>query len=339
MTDLTQLGEFGFIGKIDRLLTAKSASVHQGIGDDCAVYEERGGKRYVASTDALIETVHFKLTTTTPEQLGMKCISVNVSDVAAMGAVPQNALISLGIPRTISYAFLKRFYRGINRACSAYGIQLAGGDTVSSPKHLFINITIFGEGKSKRIFYRSGAKPRDAILTTGFLGDSALGLKILSSPRRAWKLSKADRRYLTERHLNPSARSREGQKLADSSLRVTSMIDISDGLIQDLKHLCVASGTGAMIDSTQLPLSPAFRRVCAANKLNPWELALSGGEDYELLFTLNPLDVKKINQLFDKTHSGVVPIGEMTSLPGALFLKDLEGRPKSVKNLTGYQHF
>lgn len=336
---LDRLGEFGLIDRLQSHIPTRSSRVVQGIGDDCAVFSQPGGNYQVVTADALIESVHFDLKTHTPEQLGWKTVAVNASDVAAMGALPRFAVITLGIPKKTPVRFLDRLYKGLNRACREFEIDLVGGDTVSTPKHWMISLTVFGETHKKRLFTRKGAQPGDALLVTGTLGDSALGLKILQSPRKKWAGRAADRKHLVQRHLEPTARVREAAKLARSKWRVTSMIDLSDGLSQDCNHILKASGVGAEVWETALPFSQAFENVCAGNKLQAGELAFRGGEDYELLFTLKSEDVKKLLESFVKYGTPVTQIGVISARKNGVTWVRSNGRRQVFRNPVGFNHF
>ena len=289
--DLSKLGEFGLISRLQSRLKYRSPQVIQGIGDDCAVLSLNNGNYQVLTTDALVETIHFNLKTHTPEQLGWKTMAVNISDIAAMGGQPKFAVLSLGIPNSFPVDFLDRFYKGLNQASLKYKVALVGGDTVASPKHLFINLTLLGETFKKKVFTRSGARPGDKIFVTGTLGDSALGLKILESPRKKWKGLETLRKKLIQRHLKPEPRVEVASWLAKSKFKVTSMIDISDGLTQDLGHILKAGKVGAELRESELPISKPLEKYSLNNGLPALEWALSGGEDYELLFTVAPEDV------------------------------------------------
>lgn len=337
--DLSQLGEFGLIARFQSHLKYHSPKLKIGIGDDCAVYHFSADKYLLATTDSLVEDVHFQLKFITPKQLGRKALVVNISDVAAMGGTPKLALVSLGIPKNLSVGFLDDFYKGINQICRDYQIELCGGDTVASPKHLMVNITLLGEVKKNRLFARSGARPGDKILVTGTLGDSALGLKLLTNRRKKWAGSLKARKWLIQKHLEPAPRIREALKLSRSNLRVTSMIDISDGLIQDLHHICQAGKVGARIDENRLPLSSALEQTARANHLKHNKLALSGGEDYELLFTLNPHDVNKLIRQFTNSFSPLTMIGEIQSRSSGITLVRKNGRNETITEPMGFNHF
>lgn len=340
MADLKKLGEFGLIHRLRSHLKYKSPRLKLGIGDDCAVYSTKTGTYEIASTDALVESVHFDLKFTSPRLLGRKSLAVNISDIAAMGGVPRLAFIAIGIPDSLSIKFLDDFYKGINQICMEHKIELAGGDTVASPKHLFLNITIIGEVTKNKLMTRSGAQPGDAIFVTGTPGESALGLKLLTNKRRQWKGSERLKKQVIRSHLDPVPRLKESQLLAKSKARITSMIDVSDGLVQDLFHICDAGNVGAVLKQEWLPESPALCRLTSLNTLNSMDFILSGGEDYELLFTLKNEDARKLSRQFEHAKTPVTRIGEITSQPGKVVLQKENGKMQPLrKNMGGFNHF
>ncbi len=335
---LKQIGEFGLISKFQTNLKYHSPQVIQGIGDDCAIYETSPRKVQVITTDALVENIHFSLKTTTAGNLGKKSLAVNVSDIAAMGAIPKVAVISLAIPKNISPRFLKEFYSGINTLCKKYKIELVGGDTVGSKNSFFINLTLIGEASKQRLFTRKGAQPGDGIFVTGSLGDSTLGLKIIQSPKKKWRGPVDLRNRLVKKHLVPIPRLNESINLANSKLKVSSMIDISDGLSQDLGHILKTNKVGAIIHTHRIPKSRNFKNFCNFNNLDSTSLAITGGEDYELLFTLKQEDVKKVNESFVPVGSPVTLIGEITK-DKKLRLIDHKGQLFTPQKPNGFSHF
>jgi len=339
MADLKRLGEFGLIDRFRSRLHTRSPRVKTGIGDDCAVFSTQTGTLQLVSTDALVESVHFDLKTISAAQLGHKVLVANASDIAAMGGKPYLAMISLGLPQSTPVKFLDGLYTGLETACQAYRIELAGGDTVASPKHLFINICILGEARRNRVFTRTGAQPGDQILVTGTPGDSSLGLRLLQSEKKKSITLTKHVRHLTQRHLEPSPRLDEAGLLARSKLRVTSMIDVSDGLVQDLTHLCRPGKLGAILYEDHLPRSQALESVCKKMGYSSLDYILSGGEDYELLFTLKKEDAKKIKRLFLKAHTPASLIGEVTSSSGKIILEGENGGRRNLKPSAGFNHF
>lgn len=339
MAELKKTGEFDLIDRFRSRLKFRSPRIKIGIGDDCAVYQGKAGKYQVISTDALIENIHFKLATTNPRLLGRKTLAVNISDIAAMGGTPYLALVTLGIPKTLPVKFLDDLYRGINEVCLEHKIEIAGGDTTASPSHLFINITIVGEAGKKQLITRSGARPGDKIFVTGTPGESALGFKLLSSPRKKWKGNLNFQKKMIQAHLDPVPRLIESQKLVKSRARVTAMIDISDGLAQDLLHICKAGNVGAVIQENCLPKSQALKNLTSLNNLLITDYILAGGEDYELLFTLKSEDVRKINDQFNNAKMPVTQIGEVTAHPQKVVLLSSDGKSQSLKKRSGFDHF
>ena len=333
MQKIKELGEFGLIHHLSSRIKFRASDSIIGIGDDCAVYPAKPEIKQVISTDALVEDIHFTLNTTTPEALGRKALSVNLSDIAAMGGIPKRVLVTLGLPKNISLKFLEKLYSGFNEICNEFKVELSGGDTVSSPKSFFINVVVIGE--AKRIFTRKGARPGDLIFVTGTLGDSSLGLKLLGKKKRGDK----DQKFLVARHLDPTARVKEARILARTNVHITSMIDISDGLVQDLNHICKASEVGARIFQDRLPQSSEFVRTCAKNKINPLPHLLNGGEEYELLFTLPADGVKNLSRQFLKAKALVTQVGEITLKPRKVLLEMSDGTKKSLPVSEGFNHF
>lgn len=278
---LSDLGEFGLIDRIRTRFPAPEGMT--GIGDDCAVLPQRGGRDTLVSTDMLVEGTHFLRADIPPFRLGWKSAAVNLSDIAAMGGTPTATFLSLALPADLGTDWTEAFLDGYAELCGRFGTPLLGGDTTASPDRICINVTVLGECPSGMARTRSGARPGDRICVTGPLGDAAGGLKaILAGTERD-----ADVQALIDRHYLPLPRIAEGLALA-ATPGVHAMMDISDGIGSDLRHILKASGVGAVIDRGALPLSPALRRVCARCGWDAQELAVSGGEDYELLFTCTP---------------------------------------------------
>ncbi len=338
VTNLNQLGEFELIKRLRSRLRTHSSRVIKGIGDDSAVFSTSPNTIQLTSTDALIESIHFDLKTISPKQLGRKAMAINISDIAAMGGTPYLVIISLGLPESTSIKFIDEFYSGLQKICNLYEIKLAGGDTVASPKHLFINVCILGEAPKNRVFYRTGAKPGDQIFITGNLGDSAMGLRILMEKNKG-SISTKHKNFLIKKHLEPIPRVKESKLLAKSKLKITSMIDVSDGLAQDLGHLLTRDKLGANLYEGNLPISEALNSACLQRKHDRTTWALQGGEDYELLFTIKPEDVKKMKGLFLKADTLVSHIGEITKSPKKITLTKKNGSKVSLKPATGFNHF
>lgn len=342
MTDnsmtMQDLGEFGFIEWEAKRLKQRDSSLLVGIGDDAAVLQTDPSKRLVATTDMLVEDVHFRLDWTDPWRLGWKTVAVNLSDLAAMGAIPGSVLISLGISTECTVSFLDSLYDGMEEACKRYGATIAGGDTVSSPKGLVLNIAAFGTVEKEKIALRSGAKTGDAILVTGTLGDSAAGLSLLMA---GYKVTAPPMRiqngleWLLERHLAPIPRLAEARAAVETG-KIHAMMDISDGLAGDIRHICEQSGVGVEIEEIRIPISAELQEASAICKADPSDWALSGGEDYELLMTCPEESIQEIADSIGKsTGTKVSRIGRICE--DGFFLKSPSGTTELRKK--GYTHF
>ena len=287
---ISDLGEFGLIDRIGKTASRGAKRVPIGIGDDAAALLLSPSATLLATTDMLIEGVHFDLKTTDLYSLGWKAAAVNMSDIAAMGGGPRFCLTALGIPSTLAVEEMDEFYRGFAACIRKQRTVLVGGDTCGSRKGLIISVTVLGETERKRVITRSGARPGDLIYVTGTLGDSAAGLELLRSAECGVRSKKPECRKLIEKHLKPVPRVAEGRRLALSGL-ASAMIDVSDGLSSDLGHICEQSGVGAELFADRIPLSKELTSVKGLNQ-QPLEYALSGGEDYELLFT-SPVELER----------------------------------------------
>lgn len=268
--------EFRLIEKIKNMFAPLVTGDLQGIGDDCAVIPSPGGESLVVTTDMLIEDVHFLRTSTSAFELGGKALAVNLSDIAAMGARPVASFLSLGLPAGLGEDWCDDFMEGYRDMSLRYSTPLLGGDTTSSPEKIVINVAVIGRAAPENIKLRSGAKPGQKICVTGVLGDSATGLKLLQQSAR--------QHVLIQRHNNPLPHLEAGLELGKIP-GVGAMTDVSDGIASDLLHILQASGVAAEIELSALPLSPEMRQACAENGWDAAEIAVSGGEDYVLLFT------------------------------------------------------
>jgi len=296
---LAELGEFGLIERI-QAQAGSSPSLTLGIGDDCSILNVANDEELLTSTDLLIEGVHFNLDWTSFEQLGRKSVAVNISDIAAMGGDPKCLYMGIAIPPSVSVENLEQFIAGVLSEAKAHGAVLAGGDTSRSSGLLVISVTVQGTTKQGQAVRRSGAEYGDLIFVSGTLGDSALALYLLQKNERP----KAE---LTLRHHCPEARSALGIKLADRKL-ARAMIDISDGLVADLNHILDASKAGAILNLEAIPLSSSAKEIF---KLHPeiFDLALTGGEDYELLFTVGPESTTEIIKIAEELNLPLTCIG------------------------------
>ena len=341
---LSALGEFGFISRISSAVK-NGAGVITGIGDDAAVTALSPGMQLLTSTDMLLEDVHFRRAWHDPYLLGRKSLAVSISDIAAMGAIPRWALLSLAIPADLPLDFLDEFTRGFLSMAAEHSVTLIGGDTCSSRSGLVISVTILGEQQPDLIVRRTGAVVGDNIWVTGSLGDASLALSLLERggfdsaqpPDRPLSGAEGNSRdVLLKRLLDPMPRVSAALSLAAAGL-ATAMIDISDGLLADFGHIAEQSGVGGCIRLDDLPLGSAFRLHAAAFPAFPHHLALSGGEDYELCFTSPPAHREKIADCMKKCGIEATPVGIVTSLPGVTVIK-ADGTP-FIPNTQGYNHF
>lgn len=324
---LDEIGEFGFLERIRRLVP-ENPGVRIGIGDDAACVKIKN-KTAVVTADLMLEGVHFDLTWTRFFDLGFKALAVNLSDIAAMGGIPAYLMLSLGIPVRYQTRDIDQFYKGILSLAHSSGVALIGGDT-SGADSLLISPCLIGHCPCAPIT-RAGAKDRNDIYVTGTLGDSALGLQLLKSRKIPRGRSAA---YLIARHHRPSARLSAGALLGRTGL-ATAMIDISDGLLQDLGHICRASGVGARIWEAELPLSAAYRALAGRESTR---LAVVGGEDYELLFCARRRDRARIENLQKQFGVRVTRIGSCTSRLDGIELLGATGEPITVSE-KGHDHF
>jgi thiamine-monophosphate kinase len=325
---LADLGEFGFIERIrEAVARSKGTGVRVGIGDDCAVLELPPGQVLLTSTDLLIEEVHFSSDWSDWRGLGSKCVSVNVSDVAAMGGCPRHLYLGLAIPGTMAMEDLDAFLEGFLEAAAGYGAVLVGGDTCRSPGPLMISVTVEGAAPTDQVVNRSGARPGDAIYVSGALGDSALALKRLQSGQPVAEI-------LADRHHQPQARVALGRALAEARLP-SAMIDVSDGVLADLGHILEASAVGARLEQALFPLSSEFSQAMIEEP-GLFDLALSGGEDYELLFTVPADKEPLLAELMADVP--VTRIGTVTEAELGFLLVDEAGQVRPVK-AKGFNHF
>jgi len=301
--DLREIGEFGLINRIRKWTSTSDPALLKGIGDDVAVIE-MGEKVWLVTADLLIEDIHFELTWTDPFHLGRKALFVNLSDIAAMGGIPKYFLISLGVPKNLPLAFISLFYRGLKDGAKRFGVDLIGGDT-SLSKKIIINICLLGEGKKGNLLFRSGARVGDDLFVSGTLGDAALGLKILQKNGLRGRPE-----GLIKKHLSPSPRIQLGQVLARNHW-ATAMIDVSDGLLTDTNHLLEESRVGVWIWEDRIPLSNLYQKWIHSFSKSPYRFALSGGEDYELLFTAPPEMRKRILHVALSLKIPITQIGKI----------------------------
>ncbi len=314
---MSHIGEFELIGRISAATPTPEGIT--GIGDDCAVIPQKQGLDTLVTTDLLIEGRHFLLQDVSPHDLGWKSAAVNISDIAAMGGRPTSAFLSIALPEGLAESpganWIDAFISGFNELSGRFGVALLGGDTSASDDRLFINVTLLGECPHGRALKRNTARPGDIIYVSGPLGDSSAGLRLIleGAPR-------VD--YLIRKHYLPVPRVELGLQLA-ATPGVHAMMDISDGIGSDLRHILDASGTGATVEINRIPLSPELKDTCTAHGWDPIELATCGGEDYELLFTAAPGTA---------VPEGCTPIGAIEPEPGLRW-------SGSTRDYQGFTHF
>ncbi|AMC11470.1 thiamine-monophosphate kinase [Lutibacter profundi] len=312
LTSISELGEFGLINHLTKNFKIQHKSTIKGVGDDAAVLNITK-KQILVTTDLLIEGVHFDLSYMPLKHLGYKAVMVNLSDVYAMNGDATQITVSIAVSNRFSLEALEELYEGIHLACKSYGIDLVGGDTTSSTKGLLISITAIGEVKKEDVVYRNTAKESDLLVVTGDLGAAYLGLQVLEREKQVFEVNPNSQpdltnySYLIERQLKPEARKDIVKLLKDLDVKPTAMIDISDGLSSEILHICTQSKVGCDLYEEKIPLDPQVISTCEEFDLNSTTIALSGGEDYELLFTISQKDFLKI-----KANPHLTVIGHIT---------------------------
>jgi thiamine-monophosphate kinase len=311
-TSISQLGEFGLIDHLTKNFGVNQPSTLKGIGDDAAVLDFKD-KKVVVSTDLLIEGVHFDLSYMPLKHLGYKSVVVNISDICAMNARATQITVSVAVSNRFPLEALEELFEGITLAANEYKVDVIGGDTTSSQKGLIISITAIGEADAEEIVYRNGAKDNDLLVVTGDIGAAYMGLQVLEREKQVFQVNPNSQpdleayTYLIERQLRPEARKDIRTLLHALEIKPTSMIDISDGLSSEIIHLCKQSGAGCNLFEEKLPLDPQLINVCEEFNIDSTTVAINGGEDYELLFTISLEDFDKI-----KGNPNFTVIGHMT---------------------------
>lgn len=336
-TELKDLGEFGLIDYLTKNIKLKNQSSLLGIGDDAAVIHHKEGQT-VISTDLLVEGIHFDLSYTPLKHLGYKSVIVNLSDIYAMNARPTQITYSIAISNRFSVEAVNEIYNGVKLACEHYGVDLIGGDTTSSLKGLTISVTAIGNAPKDDLVYRSGAKTGDLICVTGHLGGAYLGLQLLEREKQIFlehpemQPDLEDKSYIVGKLLKPEARADIYDFFKKAQLIPTSMIDISDGLSSDLFHICRQSKVGAFIEENAVPIAQETSLKALDFNLPPLTCALHGGEDYELLFTIDPIDAEKI-----KYEMEIRIIGEIVAEKEGIKLHTTGGNIEDLM-AQGWQH-
>ena len=329
---LKEVGEFGLINLIKKKIFKHNNKIIVTIGDDAAVIKSSSSKYLILTTDTLLEKVHFDLSYFSFRNLGQRALAANLSDIAAMGGLPVTALVTLGLPYYVSVENVLELYAGMNLLAKKFNCPISGGDITSSPKGLFITITVLGEVEKNFLTLRSKAKAGDLICATGELGEVHAGLELLQKGKKDKKMRFS--RSLVQKHLTPQPKILEAREII-KRLKPNSMIDISDGLASEVSHIAQASKLGAVIYESEIPLSPKAKQVGKILNKNPLLWGLYGGEEYELLFTIPKSRVKSLIKLSKKIKLTLV--GEMKKEAGVYLSKAIGKKEKIRKG--GFRHF
>jgi thiamine-monophosphate kinase len=332
---LADLGEFELIARLTQGLDVRP-DVVLGVGDDAALLDLRPDALLVATCDAQVEDRHFLRGVATPEDIGHKALAVNLSDIAAMGAEPLWALVSLVVPPALPVAELDGLYSGLRALARRYGVAVVGGNVAATSGPLVVDVTVLGKVPRGAALTRSGGRPGDRLLVTGTLGAAAAGLLAVRDPAAVGGLPPAVLARVREALVRPEPRVAEGRALASTG-DVTALLDISDGLAADLGHLCAASGTGAVVEAESLPVDDATRAVAAALGRDPLPLALGGGEDYQLLCAVRPEGVERVRTAVAQVGGSATPIGYLTDATEGMRLRHRDGTLEALAPV-GWDH-
>jgi len=335
--DLKDLGEFGLIERLTKKIKLFNDNTLLGPGDDAAIINS--SKEILVSSDMLVEGIHFDMAFTPLKHLGYKSVIVNISDIYAMNGIPKQITVGLAISSKYTLEAIEEFYDGILLACEKYKIDVIGGDITSCINGLTISITAIGDAMKKEIVKRSGAKENDLLITTGDLGGAYMGLNVLQREKEVWKSNpnmqpELDNfNYILERQLKPEARRDVIEFLKKCDVIPTSMIDISDGLASEVFHICTSSNVGCQLYEEKIPIDPQTYQTSMDFNINPTVSALNGGEDYELLFTINQKDYEKI-----KNDPNLTVIGHITKKSQGINLIG-NGDTSTPLQAQGWNHF
>ena len=336
-TEISDLGEFGLIDHLTKNIELKNSSSSKGVGDDAAVIGD-GDVKTLVSTDMLLEGVHFDLSYIPLKHLGYKAVAVNVSDIYAMNGTPKQITVSIGLSNRFSLEAVEELYAGIYLACEKFGVDLVGGDTSSSRQGLVISITAIGEAKADKIAYRSGAQENDLLCVSGDVGAAYMGLQLLEREKQVY-MANPDMQpdlegwdYIIGRQLKPEARKDIIELLAEKDIQPTSMIDVSDGVASEIFHLCKHSNVGMNVFEEKLPIDHQTIQMAEELKIDVTTVALNGGEDYELLFTIKQADFEKI-----KDSRMVTVIGHCTAKEEGIHIITRNNN-KFALRAQGWQH-
>ncbi|MFO7977948.1 MAG: thiamine-phosphate kinase [Bacteroidales bacterium] len=312
LTDISSLGEFGLIDHLTKNIKIYNAQTVKGVGDDAAVFD-MGEAMTIVTQDLLVEGVHFDMVYTPLKHLGYKAVAVNLSDIYAMNGTPTQVIVGLAISSRYTLEALEELYEGMMLACQKYKVDLAGGDTTTSPSGMMLSITAVGHAPKEKVVYRSGAQTNDIMMVSGDLGAAYCGLLVLEREKQVFKVNPGSQpdisqhSYILERQLKPEPRRDIVELLDQAGVVPTAMIDISDGLASEAIHITKNSGKGVTLFEEKIPVDARMAAVAHEFNIDPTTCALNGGEDYELLFTISPKDYDKVKDL-----EGITPVGHIT---------------------------
>lgn len=333
---IADIGEFALIERLHGLVAVERPDVIVGIGDDVAVLSVDGDQWLLATVDCQVEDVHFLRRAITPAQLGRRALAINLSDLAAMGGYPLFALVSLGLPDSLDVLWVEELYHGLGHEARQHGVAIVGGNMTRSPGGIWVDVTVLGRVRCDEVVLRSGARPGDLVLVTGQLGAAAAGLQLLLDPELTHVVG--DPEPALTRHFTPTPRLAEAGVIARSR-QATAMIDLSDGLSSDIGHICEQSGVGVRLWAEALPIAPAARAIAAARGEPPWNIALAGGEDYELCFTAPPDAAASLAAAIqEQTGAPVTVVGEILPAETGRWLRLPEGDAIPLAP-RGWEHF
>lgn len=333
---IADIGEFALIERLHGLVAVERPDVIVGIGDDVAVLSVDGDQWLLATVDCQVEDVHFLRRAITPAQLGQRALAINLSDLAAMGGRPLFALVSLGLPSALDVVWVEELYHGLDHEARRHGVAIVGGNMTRSPGGIWIDVTVLGQVRRDEVVLRSGARPGDLVLVTGQLGAAAAGLQLLLDPELTRVVG--DPEPALTRHFTPTPRLVEAGVIARLR-QATAMIDLSDGLSSDIGHICEQSGVGVRLWAAALPIAPAARAIAAARGEPPWNIALAGGEDYELCFTAPPDAAASLAAAIqEQTGALVTVVGEILPAEAGRWLRLPEGDAIPLAP-RGWEHF
>lgn len=338
-TELSEIGEFGLIDRLTGGVKIYNKNTIKGVGDDAAVIEASKGKVMLVAKDLLIEGIHFDMSYTPLKHLGYKAAVVNISDIAAMNGKATQLLVGISVSNRYSVEALDELYEGMRLACEKYKVDLVGGDTTASPSGLFISVTVVGEADKDKVVYRSTARENDLICVTGDLGGAYMGLLVLQREKEVFRVNPnmqpdlEGNDYVLERQLKPEARTDIIEKLKESGIQPTAMIDISDGLASEILHIAKDSKLGCRIFEEKIPVDVVTADIATEFKIDSTTAAMNGGEDYELLFTVDLADAEKV-----RTIKGVHIIGHMTAQNEGEYLVSSGGSMYPI-TAQGFEHY